>query len=254
MPTIPHFKATQPAGGILPLHEAIAEYPVRDLVFYNRVSSWEGAGKGMWKLREKTDRLIEEIEKIAPGRIEEVFFGVELGQMSAKRPALTTAIEHARHNKLILCARNVPRFIRAEDYDRRTNPDAEPTQDEWVLFWETVGNVIVATVDDPMLTEAERHKRDTKRSEKCGRPPQPFEPKLALQILEMLGMPVYWNGRIEWEVSITKVAKHFGVARAKVQRLLDELMPVPPGQKGQRWKDCYDPARAYKQTWKEGLL
>jgi hypothetical protein len=249
-------------------------YPDLGIAVYNRMSSYPQAGKGKVKLEATTYALDREIRRLAPGKVRRApFFGVEEGKLSKHRPILLEAVEYAaraatrRGGPVILVAGDLSRFIRSEAYHRWKNPEAWPTPEEFdallaispalsaaKLIRSEAGGVLLATVADPLLTGAERHKlamERAKRAGKCGRPREPFPPETAVQILDALGVPCRRNGRFEWEHSITVVAGDFDVPRAKVQRFLDE--PVP-GRKGLRWKDCAFPAVEYRNALKRRLV
>jgi hypothetical protein len=248
-------------GEILHLPDALKRYPDKGIVLYNRVSSWGQAGKGKVRLEEKTDVVQRALRKIAGyGKLKWIVPVVEYGKMSATRPGLRRVIKGARERGLIVCAPDVSRFIRSEAYDRRTNNNAEPTPDEIALLLRMAGRVPLATLEKPTLTESERHSRATKRGE-CGRPRKKMKYRLAYRILEELGLPFFWNGRIIWsggDSSLASVAKRFGVSKLDVQRLVD--LPVPEalgngnGRTRLRWKDFCNPARAFQRAHEQGLI
>ena len=122
-----------------------------------------------------------------------------------------------------------------------------PTPDEFARLHELTGGVILATIADPSITEAERHSLATKRTKKCGRPRKPLDVRDAYRILEALGTRDS-DGR--WKVSIAAVAKNLGIPPARIQRFLDS--PVP-GLEGLRWKDLDEPVGAFRQVGKTSL-
>jgi hypothetical protein len=232
-------------GGIWHLPDALERYPDADLLVYHRVSSYNQAGKGKVKLEAMTDALFTEVCKIALGSVWPVpFFGVEEGKLSKRRPTLLKAVEYARPRGLMLVARDLSRFVRSEDYCRRTNPEAWPTPAEFARLHEMTGGVILATLEPPTLTEAERQSRATKRSEKCGRPRSLVWPQ-TLAILE-----AYEESHVLWHIDrgggLGAIARRFGVTKSAVQRLLDEVNPYsnPP----MRWKDFYRPSEVYRKA------
>lgn len=243
-------------GTILHLPDALKMYPECGIEFYNRNSSWGQAGKGKTKLHEKTYAAVNEVRKLAPLKLRRIVQGVEEGKLSRRRPKLRDAVGYAKQRGLMLVTIDLSRFIRSESYCRQTNPEAWPTHEEFDQLSEMASGVILATLEDPMLTESERQSKATKRTRKCGRPPE-IDPKLAFRILEALGWPIHLpGGRMEWEVPLSEVAKRFRISKPKVQRLVEARVPeqLCDGVTGLKWKDLRDPARAYREAQKRGLI
>jgi hypothetical protein len=246
------------AGGFLQLLDALQGNPDAILLVLNRVSFWDQAGRGKVNLQEKTDAVVAEVRKLAPDNLLLlVGQGVEEGKLSKPRPTLveladfTWQVNAVSKGGAILVASDLSRFLRSEAFDHITNREAWPTPEEFAKFHKMTFGVVCATLADPLMTEAGRHSLATKRTKKCGRPREPLNPLIALQILEALGTPFTWNRRIEWETPIAVVAKRFGVSTAKVWRFLGESVPevcLPDNQKGMvlRWKDINRPAEAYR--------
>ncbi len=242
------------------------------MLIYNRVSSYgKQAGRDQTKLEMKTEQVRDVARVMAPGRlIRAPFDGVELGKLSARRPALRKVLDYAAaecsRRPLLVVARDLSRFLRSEAYHHKENPEAWPTADEFERLRAMVPNgVILCTILDPHATEAERHRYVMAWAEGCGRPRQ-VDPKKAQLILEYLGSPslddtgnTVWgdrSGRREDWTSISKAAGVFGVSKAAVQRLVEGKVPAElcEGQPDVRWKDLRDPANTYRKARRLGYV
>lgn len=242
MPIIPVLRAG--VGGILPLAKALADHPNTGLTVYSRVSSCGQAGPGKVLLEEKTKALVQEVETIAPDKIRRIVSAVEEGKLAGPRRNLVDAAEFAKKNGLILVAADLSRFIRAQEYHRRTNRNAWPTSKEFAALRELTGNVTLATVADPGLSENERHAKATRRTGKAGRP-RVIDQALAEKIFEDLGiLCLSWCGVCRWERPLRQVAADFGVSAAAIHRA--SLRPSPDGR---TWRE-----RAIAKAAEEGLL
>ena len=144
--------------------------------------------------------------------------GVEQGYMSVKRPALNAATLIARRLGAIIVAIDLSRFIRAEAYCHLTNREAWPTPEEFALLRKMTGGVVLATLLDPAMTEAERLSWATKRTGKAGRP-RSIDDELAARIFADMGYLCFdRSGRPRWEQPIREVADSYGVTAAAVHR------------------------------------
>src|SRR5262245_15298171 len=209
-------------GGTLHLPDALTQYPDRGVVPYHRVSEYgsQTGGKGLPKLIEKANAIRDEIRGTAPGRLRRIpFYGVESGKVSCPRPCLVAAAEWANERQAILVAADLSRFIRAEDYHRRTNWDAWPSDEEFQVLRELTLGVPLATLAPPELTESERHSRATKRTARCGRP-SALSLELKWKALQLLGKDMAWNEEpSEWTgQSEGQVAKQLGVSKSTLSR------------------------------------
>jgi hypothetical protein len=158
-----------------------------DFVVYHRVSSRSQASNG--RLDAKTNAVQLEARRIRDlmrpeRRLRRVFRGIELGQLSAKRPVLTETLDYARQHGLIVVAVDVSRLIRSESYNRWYNNEAVPTADELSKLMKLAEGVpAVSTILDPSLSEKERHRLATIRTGKQGRPSR-IDQQTQLQIIE----------------------------------------------------------------------
>jgi hypothetical protein len=253
---VPEDVAERDCGGILHLPDALERYPKKDLLLYNRVSSWGQAGKGKEKLVDKTHAVYLALRNVTARRLRRTSRGVEEGKLSEPRTKLVEAAEYATGYGSILVASDLSRFIRSEAYCHETNREAWPTPGEFARLHEITGGVILATILNPAITEAERHRWATTRTRRAGRPRVLLhrDPKRVLRMLETLGLPSWRDGKRYWDTSIAEVAKQFKVPPARVQRFLDAEVPVPPGRPGLRWKDLANPARAWRDLMAKGLV
>ncbi len=234
-----------PERSILHLPDAIEHHATGNVVLYGRVSSYTAKQKESLARQKYGGR--DEIRKmIGERKIRAFHAGVEKGKLSAKRSNLLDAVAAAKRFKAILCARDVSRFIRSESYDRRKNWAVEPTAEEFDRLFELADGIILATYQDPMLTESERHSAATKNGARpCGRPSTlPF--KLAIKILNDLGnyssIPP-----ARWETPIAVVAKRYGVTESQIKRLLESEIPGKPGS---RLKYAWLPAEVYRKRFR----
>jgi DNA invertase Pin-like site-specific DNA recombinase len=227
---------------ILPLDEAWAVSPTVNVVLYGRVSSYNPAQrKSLADQIAFGQRHINAL--LEPATLKAICAGVEPGRISAKRPKLILAFEQAAKHQALIVARDVSRLIRAESYDRKTNRDVSPTPEEMgqLLELATEYSVIVATIEDPTLTESQRHSQATKAGGKAGRP-STIDYYEAMRILETF----------ECGESYTDIAARLGISRSKIQRLLDQKVPADliPSAEGMRWKEFDFPSRAYRLAYK----
>lgn len=230
------------------LQEATSRLPEANLTVYNRVSSWGQAGKGKAQLEEKTNAILISVDEVAPDKLEhEPFFGVEKGYMSTPRKTLLEAVEYAANHNLILVASDLSRFIRSESYCRRTNREAFPTHEEFARLQEMTKGVVLATLADPTMTEAERQSKATKSTGKCGRPSK-ISPKDMQWIFQELGSRR--DGK--WDASLASLAKQFHMTKRQIQGVLEAQIPG----RTERWVDLEwpTPSAAYRIVCKLGIL
>lgn len=244
-------------GGIMLLFDAVEQFPDARIVLYNRVSSWNQAGKGKAKLEAKTYAVVRDVRDIAPGKLRQICRGVEEGKLSKPRRTLLEAAADAAKKGMILVASDLSRFIRAEEYHRWENPDAWPSPDEFALLRKLTRGAVLATVWEPDLTESDRQQLATMSTGKHGRPSK-VDYATGLAILKMLGFPDKEHGTTKWSegmMSLGFVARRLSIPKARVQRFVDSDAPLElTDGKKMRWKDLYDPARAYRIAYKKGLL
>jgi hypothetical protein len=220
----------------LHLPAALERHPDRDLVLYNRVSTWDQAGKGKADLGAKTCATYRELRKMTSRRLRRIVGGaVESGQLSNPRPKLIAGASYALQEGLILVAADLSRFLRAEAFDHRTNLDASPTPEEFARLRAITLGVPLATVADPLLPETGRGGRRslaTKRTGRCGRPGS-IDDELADRIFQDLGyLSRDRSGRLLWRTPIDEVAALYGVSRHAVIRLLRKRSPT-----GETWHE-----------------
>lgn len=219
-------------GTVLHLPDALQMYPECGIEFYNRNSSWGQAGKGKTKLHEKTYAAVDEVRKLAPLKLRRIVQGVEEGKLSKPRPKLRDAVGYAKKRGLMIVTIDLSRLIRPESYCRQTNPEAWPTHEEFDQLSEMASGVILATLEDPMLTESERHSLATKRTGTCGRP-RSIDAHLAKKIFAALDYLVFDRSfRWRWGTPLAKVARRFGVTPAAIVRTSQTLSP-----NGQTWRN-----------------
>lgn len=247
-------------SGIWHLPEALQRFPGAKALVYYRLSSRSQAGNGREKLQAATDLLVAEVSKVMEV-VHAPFFGIEQGKLSTPRPKLREAATYAARMRdrgvaVIIVTDEASRFIRSESYDTRPqdlfseqSKDARLSPDESVRLAEFTFGIPLATLADPLLSEAERHRRAMQRARqagKCGRPPKPLHPDIQLRILDMVGEPMRRNGGIVWQTRINKVAeqlKRFGVSRAQVQHFLESLVPDGYRTWTEAAKACEPPER-----------
>ncbi len=236
MPIIGGPVVARPASGVLHLPEALGRYPERGIVLYNRNSSYAQAGRGKCKLHAKTAAFAKDVEPAAAGRtVLAVFDGVELGHLwGCARKKLVEAGEFTRRHLGILVAPDLSRFGRPLVYSRTTNRNARMGPADYARLRELTKGVVLATLEDPLLTEDERHSLATKRTGKAGRPVV-IDNKMAIQIFEAVE-EIYLDesGRARWGASLREVANHFHVDHTTIGRLLDKCSPW-----GQTWRSLF---------------
>lgn len=221
----------------------------------NRVSTYPQAGRDKVDLHAKTDAVTMDYWRMAPPtkpwslfsppELPEIFSGIEEGKLSKPRPILEAAVRYCRQQDrpMILIASDLSRFIRSERYHRQNNPDVWPTDAEFQRFRELTQGVILATIHNPMASEAQRHSYATRRTGKAGRRPK-IESALALEILELRGS--------DEGFSLAKIAMYVSkrrgiqVSKSGIQRLLN--LPVPDHD-GLRLGECEYAYRVCRDAW-----
>jgi hypothetical protein len=221
---------------IIHIREALERYAERGIVLYSRVSSYEQAGRGKGKLHAKTAAFRKEVEQVAPGRtVLGVFDGVELGQLwGCPRKTLVGAGAFAVLHDGILVAPDLSRFGRPLAYSRTNNRDATMGPADLARLRELTQGVVLATLEDPLLSEDARHSLATRRTGKAGRPVV-IDNKVAIQIFEAVeDIYIDESGRARWGASLREVANRFHVDYTTIGRLLDKLSPW-----GQTWRSLF---------------
>lgn len=218
-------------GGVLPLAAELERVPDARIVVYHRVSSYGQAGRGKCKLEQNTSAVVGAVQTAAPGRHRTTVQGVEEGRLTCPRKALARAVRHASClPKGMIVAADVSRFIRAGNYDRRTNSEAIPTPEEFARLREFTRGIPLATLADPSMTESQRHSLATRRAGTAGRPSS-ISPELAAAIFGELGwlalLPRGWR----WKRSLAEVAREFGVSVQAIGRAADTTCPT-----GETWR------------------
>ncbi len=230
--------AAREVGGVLHLPEALQRYPDAGIVLYNRVSSYSNAGTAKEDLDRKTYDLHRQVRAMAPGRpLYALLRGVEKGKLSKKRPKLAEASRRAVKRRAILVAPDLSRLIRSERYDRHDAERREtvPTAKEFAKLHKLTSGAILATVEPPGLTEAERHSKATRRSGRAGRPSKIAADNEA-QIFADLGYSYYdGTGRLRYRQPIAKVAKIHGVSKQAILRHMKKPCPLLPGKTWDDW-------------------
>jgi hypothetical protein len=215
-------------GGIVHLPQALKQYP-NELSLYHRVSSRNAnqAGRRREKLKEKTQAVLRQLHALTDRDVRGIFQGVEEGKMSKPRPTLKAAAAWAVKHDLILVAVDLSRFIRAEEFDGSDGTKLEvwPSRQAFARLRACTG-CLLATIEDPLMTESERRSKATKLTGNAGRPRTLTDAQVeemfdALQYLCLDG-----SGRWRWgPCSIREVANHFGVGVATVVRAAHRLAP-----------------------------
>jgi hypothetical protein len=228
MPSIIPSPGPAVSGGVFHLPEALSQFPNAAITLYNRVSSHSQAGPAKARLGEKTHAIVSGIRELAPGKVKAIFQGIEKGGLTVLRPVLIEAAADARRRGGILVAADLSRFVRAKSYSRTANRDACPTQSEFRRLRKLTLGVPLATVEDPILTEDERHSRATRRTGRAGRP-RAIDDDLALRILNQIdGIYLADTGGTRWFPSVRQLARTFRVSPATILRLV--YRPSPMGE------------------------
>jgi hypothetical protein len=202
------------------------------IVPYNRVSGRAQAGRRKVKLEQKTEPLVAAIRKRFPFRVRTVVQGVETGKLADPRPYLLEAAEYAKKHGCIIVASDLSRFIRAQSYHRRKNPEAVPPMEEMDRLGIMTYRVPLLTLLDPDLTEAARHGEAIRRTKKAGRP-RAITPELAEQIFADLGAYfVSRSDRWRWRTPLRLIAESYEVSPYAIQRLADTEAPG----RGKTWR------------------
>lgn len=211
------------SGRVLHLPDALDLHPEKSLILYNRTSGYGSqSGHNKSKLDEKATALYRAIREVTDRRLRKIESVVECSKLAEPRRGLLRASEDARKLNAIVVAHDLSRLFRPADYDRRTNPDAEPTRQEYEQLREMTGGVVLATVLPPWLTEAQRHGYLTKRTGKAGRPRKIPHDRIPL-VFAALGALYRTESDVErWQNPIRNVAKEFGVGTATIHTIIRE--------------------------------
>ena len=217
-------------GGILHLPDALRLYPAKNVIVYGRESSPTG------HVAAKTRPAVVEVRRLAPGRLRRITAAVESGKLSQPRHTLVEVCKNALQRNAMVVTTDLSRFLRAESYCRRKNRHAWPTDDEFRRLHELTGNVVLATVERPDLSEDQRHSKATRRTGKAGRPPT-IDDALAEKIFEAMGWCRWdWMERaLQYGTSIRRVAADFGVTPSAVYRKLSAPCHLLPERTWWDW-------------------
>ncbi|QDT66373.1 recombinase family protein [Calycomorphotria hydatis] len=170
---IPDRKRRGNPPSVLSLEEALARFSDAPIVVYVRVSERSQKSNGSLKKQRRT--IVECLS--GKGKVESVVEAVEYGKLSVYRPQFRKAIELAREVGAGVTALDTTRLLRAESFDKATNPFSEPTADEWLKLSRLADGVkFLATVMPPSTPLEELHSGKTRRgmkasSKKPGRRP-----------------------------------------------------------------------------------
>jgi hypothetical protein len=218
-------------GSVLHLADALELYPEKSLILYNRTSGYgRQSGHNNSKLDEKERVLYRTVRKMTDRPLcKVVSVAGERGKLDQPRRDLIRAAKAARKLNAMVVAYDLSRLLRPENYDCRTNPNAEPTPSDLERLHDLTGGVVLATFVPPWLTESERHSLATKRTGNAGRPckiPMERIPEV-FAALGALGMTP--DERLLWQNPIRSVAKEFGVSCATIQKIItDNLDTLSP--------------------------
>lgn len=237
-------------SGVLHLPDALEKHPDKSLILYNRTSGFgRQSGPNGANLEDKEQSLYRAVRRLTDRPFRRVVSKAgERGKLSAPRRGLIDAAEGAHRYNSIVVASDLSRFLRPEAYDSRRNPNAEPTPEELQRLHEMTGGVVLATVDPPWLSEAERHSLATKRTGKAGRPRKIGSDRVAdvFAALGALGLVERGDSLVDkWENPIRNVADHFGVGVATIQAIIIDYEDAlsPDGERTYR-RAALDAAKA----------
>lgn len=247
----------------LHLPDALERFPTRDIAIWARCSTATQGARG--SLERQADRTcnavraqleLREKRGEQSGQIRFHFHELERGRLSEDRHQFYRDLDMARRFGTIVVAEDVTRFLRAEsgEFD-------EPTPVELKRFWNIVGNVPLATVYDPTLTQNNWHGEKSKlgmraSGKKLGRPKTLTRKKLA-QILNLRGCD---NSRCEplgvHQIAKTLRERGFQISSREVQTALN--LEVPDGRGGtKRFMDFdifHPPYDYYRRLLKRGEI
>lgn len=188
------------------------------VVLYGRVSEYAQVSKG--SLHHQRSDLVMWSRELGLTR-RGIASGCEYGKLSWDRPAFLRAVDLALRHDAGILATNATRFLRAEAFDKETNPWAEPTEQEWeALLALAKGGRFLATLIDPSTPLRDVHAETTRRrmealGKKGGRPSK-IGPRLGRRILED-------HARGESIRAIAKRHKRHKLSKSAVQRFLAEM-------------------------------
>lgn len=233
---------------VMSLAAAAAKYPFKPFVLGTRTSS--GFGRSLSKMEKRLDTVAEEIRRVypkrpiirGPGEKGKRLFGREQGYMNVPRPILQRGAMMAQEANGILVYPSENRFIRSAT-DRR----AKPSEQEFQRLSELTFGVVLATVIDPEMNDAEQQQVALKRGG-AGRKSRAREMKW--KIFPLLG---YRKADGTWAMSLQALADRIGVGKGSINRVLDEIVPeefVPPDFAGDRnrcrWRDLPNPNEVFR--------
>jgi hypothetical protein len=226
-------------GGVFKLEEWERPAPdARGVALYDRTSGWTSVAAG--KLEARKEWMMDQVRKVCSLPLRFIPCGrVESGKLSDYRPHLINVTEHARKHRLIVVARDLSRFIRAEEYDRRTNRLAWPTFEELRKLWDITFKVPLATLWSPDLKEDERHKMTVQAAAEMGRRPgRPSIVDRKAQKIFRITSHIFWYGdtnQFKWQPSLRVLAARFKISPAALSKL--PWRPAWPG--GPSWFNVF---------------
>lgn len=229
MPRIlPTELVAQDGKSILHLPDALDQHSAGTVILYCRVSELAQVHNGSLKKQQDWEQLAVQAEG---GRICNTVAGRERGKLSGRRRLLLRAIKEAQHHDAILVARDLSRFVRAEDFNRRTNWHANPTSKEIEQLLELAAGVQLATRIHPDCSPAQIHYQATVSGMNGARPGKKSaiedDPKVAVEILEEREFAGW---------SLSKIAETHGFTKRQVQVFTD------------KWKKFQRPTYEYRRS------
>jgi hypothetical protein len=190
--------------------DALAAYPNSPVVLLCRVSEASQVSNGNLESQERfAVRTILE----AHCRLKSIVSGHEPGKLSQDRLLLQDAIERAKFHRGGLVAVDRTRLIRAEAFNAKTKPLAEPTPEEIAEFLRLARGVrFVATIEHPELSLSELRslqvKRGMREKNSFGGRPSTIDYVTGLQILD----------RHERTWSLGMIENEFGIPKSTLAR------------------------------------
>jgi predicted site-specific integrase-resolvase len=204
VPDVPRGKAAD--AGIMRLAN-VPGWRKRPVVVLDRVSTRKQRLKG--NLQQAADETISRLRALRIKPVDHIKVA-ERSSVHAKRRGLMRAVEAARACNGIVVAEFRDRLLRSKD--KRV-----PTVEEFQRFRERVGDVLVATIEDPDLPESEVRSIQTKRGHrrrnaKPGRPSRTtYQPRATEADLRK----VKWLR--ECKCGYGEIALELGRSRATIQ-------------------------------------
>ena len=187
---------------------------------YLRMSTSSQAGDRRRKLIAQADRITHWLLDEGYSVDEEPWTEVALGKMTAERPVLEHAAEHANKIGGALITRDLARYVRPENYHRVQNRDAAVRPKDYNRLLKRTCKVPLYTLCPPRAAEDERVEFASRWGGKRGRPSAIKNLAMALNICTDLLYKSHpaRNGR--WQKSIPEVAEKHGISSKTIDNFL----------------------------------